>query len=224
LLPRIVIASIALAAICIQLIPLDYRWSTTLISRSSGKPVELGSQPQLCATLGRPNGILRISGNVTARTLTNYPNIFATASPLVGVRVEIAPVGTVAAVFYSRKLGSVGVGGVAPVHAGQPFPFALDIRHGGQITLDVANMSMAETLEQLVLTCRSVLVGGGFDSSRELHGVVGEISFQAGTVTQRVPGKEVFGTLGVLLLLWLLAGMNGGRSKVLQESDESVND
>lgn len=215
--PRAIIACIALAAISIQLIPLDYHWTGIVSSRSTGTPVELGAQPRLCAALHRPDGILRISGEVTAHTLVNYPNVFATASPLMGVRIEIAPVGTVAAVFYSRKAGSFGVGGNGLVHAGQTWSFSLDIRYGGVIALDVANMSETETLKQLVLTCRSVLVGGGYDSSRQLHGVVDRISFQIGTVTTRVPGQPLWADAGVLLLLWLLAGMIGGRSRASEE-------
>jgi hypothetical protein len=222
--PRVIIACIALAAISIQLIPLDYHWTGSVSSRSTGTPVELGTQPQLCAALRRPDGIFRISGEVTARTLSNYPNVFATASPLLGVRMEIAPVGTVAAVFYSRSLGSVGVGGDGLVHAGETWSFSLDIRHGGVIALNVANMSMTETLKQLVLTCRSVLVGGGFDSSRQLDGVVHRIVFQTGTVTPRVPGQPLWGAAGVLLLLWLLAGTIGGRSRPPEGGDEVGSD
>jgi hypothetical protein len=211
LLPRIIIACIALGAICIQLIPLEYHWNVTLTSRSRGTPVELGSQPQLCTTLGKSNGILRISGNVTARTLANYPNVFATANPLEGVRLEIAPVGTVAAVFNSRKVGAIGVGGEGHIHAGQTWHFSLDIKAGGVITLDVAKMTTSDILEQLDLTCRSLLVGGGFDASRQLNGTVEPISFQAGTFTEPIPDAQLIGVLGVLLLLWVLAGTIGGR-------------
>jgi hypothetical protein len=210
---RIVLACIALGAISVQLVPPNYHWRTIVSSGSRGRTVQLGPHPELCAALSRPNGILRISGHVTVATLTNYPNVFATAPPDRGVRLEVEPSGTVGAVFFDRKFGVVGVGSNVLVHSRQPWSFLLDIREGGLITLEVQRTSLAKTLTRLILTCDQVEVGGGFDASRQLHGVADNVTFLSGIETPAFPAMTVISGAGVVLLLWLLGGSIAGPSR-----------
>jgi hypothetical protein len=210
---RILLACIALVAISIQLIPPNDHWTSVVISGSRGRPVLLGSRPKLCGALHQPNGVLQISGRVDANTLSNFPNIFETATPERGVRMEVAPSGTVGGVFFSRKAGIVGMGPTVLVRARQSWSFSLDIKKGGFVSLEVNNNSAAQVLTNLVLTCNELLVGGGFNASRALHGVADPVEFKSGTETPRIPAVPEIAAAGFILLLWVLTGSIAGPSR-----------
>jgi hypothetical protein len=207
---RAALVLVGCAAVLTLAVPTRYSWTTTVTGASDGHPVVLGSHPALCQVLHESNGVLRVGGRAEADSLTGSPDIFQTAPLNGGLRMEIGTDG-VPGIDIGTKSGiPASLGGEERVSAGVPWTFSVMVQATGLVTLVVDGASRSTSLEDLAPRCTALLVGGGFDVDRALPGTTGPVTFQGGTESPGVPAADAVGSVGVVVLAWVVAGSVAG--------------
>jgi hypothetical protein len=203
---------------------------TFLSSSSEGtmdKPLDLGSSQKFCRAFYESNQRIDIDFSVIATTLENrYTNIFQTDNVNMGLRLEINSEGELSALVHSPDGGSEKLIGV--VANGVIRPNVLTRIHVSvsqdslEVNIDDGPVALLEG--NLMPTCRRVLIGGGFDSSRTTDGEVrakihfGQIEF---VTTFGLP-MRARDTARILLTLLVIALVLEYRQKLFKLNDKRI--
>jgi hypothetical protein len=207
---RAALVLVGCAEVLTLAVPTRYSWTSTVTGASDGHPVALGSHPALCRVLRESNGVLKVGGRVTAGSLTGPPDIFQTAPLNAGLRMEIGA-GAIPGIDIRTRSGALAsLGGGERVVAGVPWTFSVMVHGTGLVTLVVNGTSRSTSFDNLAPRCSALLVGGGFDVTRALQGTTSPMECQGGTESPGVPGADVIGSVGVVVLAWVVAGSVAG--------------
>jgi len=207
---RSVLVLVGIAAILVSTIPRPVDWKVAVQGSARGTPVSLGAHPALCRVLTAPNGVVQIEGRVVLDALTGPTDIFQTAPLNAGIRMEITMDGPPGLDVATGRGSFTGMASIVAPPIGQPWSFVVTLDADGSAVLQVGGLSSTKKLMAPAPACNALVVGGGFDATRALHGTAMPISFKAGSQPGGVPAAPVVRDLGVVALVWVIAGSVAG--------------
>ena len=131
-----------------------------------------------------------------ANSLTGYPNVFQTAPINRGMRLEIS--GSTAALVVADTSAPGGVKGIPVVNdlsVGQWYEIEVEALNHSFVRVELDGNQVANyNAATLSIEMSEILVGGGFDSSRNFLGEIQNISVTKGDLSQKL-GVEPLATI-----------------------------
>ena len=139
------------------------------------EPLDLGSDQKFCRAFYNKTEKMTLQLSVLATDVGNrYTNVFQTDDLNMGLRLEINPEGKLSAVVQSPDGGPenfIGVMANGVVRANELSNVSVSV-FSKTLGLSVDGGPTAFLEGDFTPTCKRVLIGGGYDSSRNTKGVV----------------------------------------------------